>query len=130
VVTASHTPVLLVVAPHPASPEEAQRRQQLANAGVTLLPAASHREALATLAQRGVHHLLVEGGAGLASQLLHRAAVDRLVIFQGSVILGRGALPAFDPLPGQRAAEAPRLRRVTSRTFGDDVMTVYAVSEL
>lgn len=128
--TAREIPVVLVVAPEAASPEEVQRRRQLAAAGVTVLPAHSHDEALAQLATRGVRHLLVEGGASLASRLLKASLVHRLVIFQGSVILGHGALPAFDPLPGRRAGEAPRMRRVTSTAFGDDVMTVYAVSEL
>lgn len=128
--TAREVPVLLVVAPEAVSRDEAQRRRQLAAAGVTLLPAHSHEEALVLLADRGVRHLLVEGGASLASQLVTGSLVHRLVIFEGSVILGHGALPAFDPLPGRRAGDAPRMRRVTSRAFGDDVMTVYAVSEL
>jgi len=77
-----------------------------------------------------VRHLLVEGGAGVASELVGTNQVDRLIIFQGSVILGAGALPAFAGLGPRSVAEAVRLRVLARRAIGDDLMTTYAVSEL
>jgi len=97
-------------------------------AGVEVYAAGSLAEALRLLGTRGVRHLLVEGGATLASSLLAAGLVDRLVTFQAPVILGAGALSAFVALPSQRAEQAPRFRVVERKALGADLMTVYAVS--
>ena len=73
-------------------------------------------------------HLLVEGGAMLASALMQAGFVDRLITFQAPVILGAGGLPAFAALPAQAARTAPRLRIIARREYGADLMTTYAVS--
>ena len=127
--TARNVPVLLVTSPEPADAEESARRRALDEHGVTLLPAESLPAALTALRERGVRHLLVEGGAGLASDFVGANLVDRLIIFQGSVILGSGALPAFAALPPRTVADAVRWRVVSRRTFGDDLMTIFAVSD-
>ena len=97
--------------------------------GVRCLAAPTLRDQLALLRQAGIHHLLVEGGAGLAGGLLTAEMVDRLVIFQAPVLLGAGALAAFGGV--ELAATAPgelpgRWQVVSDRAFGDDRMTVYA----
>lgn len=69
--------------------------------------------------------MLVEGGAGLSAALLAAGMVDRLIIFQSPVLLGEGALPAFGGAPG-----IERLRVIERRELGDDLMSLYAVSEL
>ncbi|WP_411279895.1 bifunctional diaminohydroxyphosphoribosylaminopyrimidine deaminase/5-amino-6-(5-phosphoribosylamino)uracil reductase RibD [Gemmatimonas sp.] len=97
-------------------------------AGVAVNAVGSAAEALRQLGTRGVRHLLVEGGATLASSLLEAGLVDRLVIFQAPVILGAGALSAFAAFPSQRAGLAPRFRVVERKALGADLMTVYAVS--
>lgn len=121
-------PVIVVVNETPVDPAERSRREALRTAGVTLLPAKALVGALQALHAQGVHHLLVEGGAGLASSLVGTNLVDRLVIIQGPVILGGGALPAFAALPRQTVAQAARWRVIARRSFGDDLMTTYAVS--
>ena len=94
----------------------------------------AHREAGAghghALAARGVHALLVEGGAGLAGALLGHRLVDRLVIFQAPVVLGAGALPAFGSAPPAPAGEAPRLRLLARRAVADDLVSTYALHDL
>jgi diaminohydroxyphosphoribosylaminopyrimidine deaminase / 5-amino-6-(5-phosphoribosylamino)uracil reductase len=95
---------------------------------VALLPSGSLDDALSKLRRDfGVRSLLVEGGAGLAGALWAADLVDRLIIFQAPVVLGRGALAAFGEAPGARAEGARRLPIVERRTFDDDLMTVYAV---
>ncbi|MGI8546667.1 MAG: bifunctional diaminohydroxyphosphoribosylaminopyrimidine deaminase/5-amino-6-(5-phosphoribosylamino)uracil reductase RibD [Gemmatimonadaceae bacterium] len=82
--------------------------------------------ALRQLRSRGVESLLVEGGSGLASELLDGDLVDRLVIFQAPIVLGRGALHAFAGAEPRTARAARRLRVLKRQEFGDDLMTIYA----
>jgi diaminohydroxyphosphoribosylaminopyrimidine deaminase/5-amino-6-(5-phosphoribosylamino)uracil reductase len=118
--TARETPVLVVCwAPDPA------HAAALEHAGVELLHAATLDQALRALKGRGVHSIMVEGGATLASSLLQGALVDRLVIFRAPLLLGAGSVPAFAGLPATRVTDAPRWRIVRSARLGDDEMTVY-----
>ena len=119
--TARDVPVAVVChRPDPA------RAAALEGAGVTLIEAATAREALVALRARGVRSLLVEGGATLAAAFIRDALVDRLVIFRAPLVLGAGSLNAFGTVEPVRAADAPRWRLVESRRFEDDEMTVYA----
>ena len=118
---AHEVPVVAVCwAPEPA------HAAALEHTGVTLLHAATPRDALVALRERGVRSLLVEGGATLASALLQEALVDRLIIFRAPLVLGGGALSAFGSVPPTRAEEAPRWRLLRTRRFEDDEMSVYA----
>jgi diaminohydroxyphosphoribosylaminopyrimidine deaminase/5-amino-6-(5-phosphoribosylamino)uracil reductase len=106
-----------------------ENEKRLATQGVSVVHADSLQDALAALREKGVRHLLLEGGATLASAFLAAGLVDRLIIFQAPVILGSGALPAFAAAPSAKADEAPRLRVVSRRELGPDLMTTYAVSK-
>jgi diaminohydroxyphosphoribosylaminopyrimidine deaminase/5-amino-6-(5-phosphoribosylamino)uracil reductase len=118
---AREVPVVAVCwAPEPA------HAAALEHTGVTLLHAATSRDALVALRERGVRSLLVEGGATLASALLQEALVDRLIIFRAPLVLGGGALNAFGSVPPTRADAAPRWRLLRTRRFEDDEMSVYA----
>jgi diaminohydroxyphosphoribosylaminopyrimidine deaminase/5-amino-6-(5-phosphoribosylamino)uracil reductase len=121
--TAAQIPTVVVT--NGSAPE---REGHLARLGVDVLRADSLPEALHALRTRGVRHLLVEGGAALASSFLADGVVDRLIIFQAPVILGSGALSAFAMVPATTAEQAPRLRVVARRELGPDLMTIYAVS--
>ena len=101
---------------------------QLHEAGAVVMSVDSLRQALTCLRARGVTHLLVEGGATLASAFMAAGFVDRLITFQAPVLLGAGALAAFTSLPAQNADTAPRYRVVSRKTLGSDLMTTYAVS--
>lgn len=120
--TARDVPVL-VMAHDPDPAYEATLNEM----GVELIPAASLGEALRALRARGVHSILVEGGARLAGALMFDGFVDRLVVFTAPVVLGAGALNAFLLAPAQRAEQAERMRIVQRQAFGDDLMTVYAL---
>ena len=122
--SAKDVPVLIVV-----DPAHANASANLARQGVGVIEASTLRHALRSLRHRAVHHLLVEGGAGLASAFLADGFVDRLVIFQAPVVLGAGALAAFAAFPAQSAAIAPTFRVVSRAVFGRDLKTVYAISQ-
>jgi len=118
---ASQAPVVVVCwAPEPA------HAAALEHTGVTLLHAATTRDALVALRERGLRSVLVEGGAALASAFLQDALVDRLIIFRAPLVLGAGALNAFGAVPPTRVDEAQRWRLIRSQRFEDDEMTVYA----
>jgi diaminohydroxyphosphoribosylaminopyrimidine deaminase/5-amino-6-(5-phosphoribosylamino)uracil reductase len=101
----------------------------LAQLGVEGLPARDLGDALRKLKDRGLHSLMVEGGAGLAASFLASGFVDRLVIFQAPIILGSGSLNAFSGIAGQTAEEAPRFRVLHSAQLENDIMTTYAVEK-
>lgn len=83
--------------------------------------------ALHDLHARGVRSLLVEGGAGLASEMIDAGVVDRLIIFQAPIILGRGALHAFANATPRTVRTASRLHVLRRQELGDDLMTTYAL---
>jgi diaminohydroxyphosphoribosylaminopyrimidine deaminase/5-amino-6-(5-phosphoribosylamino)uracil reductase len=119
--TARDIPVFVLCwAPEPA------HAAALEHLGITLIHAATARDALIALRERGVRSLLVEGGATLAVALVQDALVDRLVIFRAPLVLGAGSLNAFGTAAAVRAADARRWRLIESRRFGEDEMTVYA----
>ncbi len=102
--------------------------EPLRSQGVEIIPSKTHADALEKLRARSIRSVLVEGGAGLAAQLLEQKLVDRLVIFQAPLLLGDGSLAAFGGLTAARARELGNLRIVSRRNIGDDVVTTYDVS--
>ena len=105
------------------------RLAALHNAGADVFEAETLDQALMALRSFDVHHLMVEGGARLARDFLRQGLVDRLVIFQSQLTLGPGALRPFDGPPEAFEAVLSGLPVVRREHFGDDVMTVYAMSE-
>jgi len=122
--TASETPVILFHGE--GASDLSDRVTRLRALGVECQTAPALGDAMTILRARGVQHLMVEGGAGLASAFLHADLVDRLIMFQAPVILGTGALAAFAELPALAAAGAPRWRVLAREVLGDDLMTTYA----
>jgi len=105
------------------------RLAALHNSGADVFEAESLTDALAALRSFDVYHLMVEGGAKLARQFLKENLVDRLVIFQSPVTLGPEALHPFDGSPEAFTARIAGFPIVRQEKFGDDEMTVYAISE-
>lgn len=94
--------------------------------GVEVLIARGVPESLVLLRERGIRSILVEGGAVIAGVLLEEGLVDRLVLVQAPIILGRGSTHAFALAPAMRGADAVRWRVVSREVFGDDIATTYA----
>jgi diaminohydroxyphosphoribosylaminopyrimidine deaminase/5-amino-6-(5-phosphoribosylamino)uracil reductase len=76
---------------------------------------------LGKLGERGVTHLLVEGGAAVHTAFLSAGLVDRLALFLAPKILG-GGLPWVDGPGPSRMADALSLEGVEIRRVGDDVV--------
>ena len=97
--------------------------------GVEVITAPDLEAALVQLRARGIRSLFVEGGAHIAGSFLEQSLVDRLIIFRSQVAVGR-ALGAFDFAPTGFADSLARTRIVDQRSFGDDIMTIYALQEV
>jgi diaminohydroxyphosphoribosylaminopyrimidine deaminase/5-amino-6-(5-phosphoribosylamino)uracil reductase len=113
-------PVLVFGAHHDPSYEHALR-----SLGVEVLSASSLTEALEQLRARGVQSLLVEGGASLVASFLEANAVDRMILFQAPIVLGKGSLPAFGEV-SVPTMDGLRFHPIHSERIGDDAMTVFA----
>lgn len=78
---------------------------------------------LADLGRREITALLVEGGGELAAALLRAGVVDRVLLFVAPLILGgRGSRPAVGGPDPARLADALRVRDVTVRRIGADLL--------
>jgi diaminohydroxyphosphoribosylaminopyrimidine deaminase/5-amino-6-(5-phosphoribosylamino)uracil reductase len=127
--TAREIPTL-VVTTRRLGPGTEDRARALEAEGVRVVRAASLGDALRKLRANGIASMLVEGGARLAASLLAEGVVDRLIIFQAPVVLGPGSVRAFADLPGARSPDTQRLEVLDRTTFGDDLMTVYALNPI
>lgn len=119
--TTDEAPVLVFAAPD--APD--RRAAALRDAGVTVERVPDLAAALVALRQRGVGHLLCEGGGHVAGALLADGLVDHLAILQSPLALGAGAVPAFSGEVA-RLAQAPACFRVAAhRRLGPDLLTQY-----
>lgn len=124
VTTARETPTVVFAHRPPVT-----RLAALHNAGVDVFEAEDLPQALEALRGFDVQHLLVEGGARLASEFLRQKLVDRLIIFRSPTDLDDNALSPFANLNGDYRdwlSSLPVVRRVE---FGEDVMSAYALHE-
>ena len=127
VATARETPTWVLARPD----ADADRRRALAESGVEVLEVSGESlgvdpaEALATLAQRGITRLLVEGGAQLAAALLRADLVDRLVWFHAPAVMGGDGWPAAQGFGITDLAGMPRFVRTATRPVGEDVMSEF-----
>lgn len=115
--TANEVPVWIVCAPQ-ADPA---RREVLEQRGIALVEAEDLRQGFRALRERGIGSAFVEGGAGIAGELLREGMVDRLTLFYAPVLLGAEALSPFT-LEGWQLGEAPRWRRFRTAAFGPDTL--------
>ncbi|HJP61561.1 MAG TPA: bifunctional diaminohydroxyphosphoribosylaminopyrimidine deaminase/5-amino-6-(5-phosphoribosylamino)uracil reductase RibD [Gemmatimonadaceae bacterium] len=122
--TARETPTVVFAHRPPVT-----RLAALYNAGVDVFEAEDLRQALEALRGFGVEHLLVEGGARVASEFLREKLVDRLVIFQSPIELEGNALSPFANLNGDYREWLSHLPVVSRAEFGEDVMSTYALHE-
>ena len=75
----------------------------------------------------GVNHILLESGPTLASAMLHACMLDELMIYQGPSLLGAGKNFVAD-LGALTLDHAMKMPRVSTETFGDDVKSIYRIT--
>lgn len=94
----------------------ASRREALMAADVEVLETSSLADLLATLADRGMSELLVEGGARVAKAFLEAGLVDRILLFESPVVVGEGGVES--PL---KRADIPEEFTIVGKTaYGPD----------
>lgn len=78
----------------------------------------------ARCAREGMLHVLVEGGAEIATSLIHHRLVDAVRLYTAPLVIGSsGSLAWALDLGPTRLTAVPRLRILEARVSGDDVMT-------
>jgi diaminohydroxyphosphoribosylaminopyrimidine deaminase/5-amino-6-(5-phosphoribosylamino)uracil reductase len=77
---------------------------------------------LARLGERGVTHLLVEGGAATHARFLEAGLVDRVAVFVAPKLAGADGVPFFAARGPARMADALALSDVQIERVGDDVL--------
>ena len=98
------------------------------NAAPTKVIASKDLEVIAAeLLATGVNHILLESGPTLASAMLHDCMLDELMIYQGPSLLGAGKNFVAD-LGAVTLDHAMSMPRVSTETFGDDVKSVYRIT--
>jgi diaminohydroxyphosphoribosylaminopyrimidine deaminase/5-amino-6-(5-phosphoribosylamino)uracil reductase len=80
------------------------------------------RDLLAKLAERGVTHLLVEGGAHVHARFLEEGLVDRVAVFVAPKLAGGDGVPLLAGRGPARMADALRLDEVQVERVGEDVL--------
>ncbi|GAB49554.1 bifunctional diaminohydroxyphosphoribosylaminopyrimidine deaminase/5-amino-6-(5-phosphoribosylamino)uracil reductase RibD [Mobilicoccus pelagius] len=101
-----------------ALPADARLRDGAAT--TLLLPTRDPAVALAALTERGVRHVLLEGGGHLAAAFLREGFVDEVVAYLAPALLGAGT-PCLADLGITTIGDAARLRVTDVRLVGDDV---------
>lgn len=117
-VLASGAPGDVIMVTSPAMRDAAPARiAAFEAAGATMVAAASLAEALGQLARRGIHSLLVEGGATLHRACWEAGVVDRVHLIVTPHRLGPSGVPLFGGWPVPWA----QLRERTTVACGADV---------
>ncbi|WFN87006.1 bifunctional diaminohydroxyphosphoribosylaminopyrimidine deaminase/5-amino-6-(5-phosphoribosylamino)uracil reductase RibD [Agrobacterium pusense] len=92
------------------------RRQLLTDAGVEILEAPTLENLLHILADSGMSELLVEGGAFAAKSFLEAGLVDRIMLFESPVVIGKGGIET----PLSRADIEGDYALISETTYGPD----------
>ena len=78
------------------------------------------KEVLAQLWDRGIRHVLVEGGAQLASEFIAKGIFDEILIYQAPLLVG-GANVAVTDIGIETMQKALELSFTEVKRLGDDV---------
>ena len=110
-----------------AAPPERVQALRDAGAEVVVLPERAGRVDLGALMDelgaRGALNVLIEGGGGLVAGALEAGVVDRMLLFYAPLIIGgEDAVAGVAGAGVARVADAPKLRDVTTRRVGDDLL--------
>jgi diaminohydroxyphosphoribosylaminopyrimidine deaminase/5-amino-6-(5-phosphoribosylamino)uracil reductase len=108
---------------------DSSRRGALEDAGAEILACRESdgrvdlEDLLGKLGARGVQSVLLEGGRELAGSALRSGIIDKFLLFYAPKLLGtEGGLGLCGGAGPDRMADAFRLRDVTVRRFGEDIL--------
>jgi len=122
------SPGEIVIATTDRCPHDRQTAWKEAGAEVVVLGATDGgvdlHALVAELARRSWLEVMCEGGAELATSLLRAGIADRLELYHGAVLVGRGG-PDIGELDVVTLSAAPRYRLVTHERLGNDLRAVY-----
>ncbi len=88
------------------------------------------REAMRLLAERGINHLLLEGGGTLAANCLKNHFVDEIIWFHAPKIIGGDGKPSVAAMKINSLLKVNRLELISSRQYGEDIFTRYRCSDV
>lgn len=132
-VVKDQTAKTIVLTTNQASIEQIMRLNAL---GVEVIkcgdgPRVDLRKAMATMTEREIGSILLEGGGRLNGAMLEAGLVDKIVLYLAPKIVGGADAPGAFALGGfDRMADAIALERVTMERIGDDCcITGYPRSE-
>ncbi len=74
------------------------------------------------LAERGITRLMVEGGAAVATSLLHADLIDEVILLRGGKPIGDDGVPPLQGLPLTALTQAPQFKPLASEKLGDDTL--------
>lgn len=80
---------------------------------------------LATLADRNITSVLIEGGGRVAASFVKAGLVDVIEWFRAPVLLGHEGRPAVADLGFDRLSDTPRFKRLAVSPLGDDLWERY-----
>ena len=79
------------------------------------------------LGARGIHQVMIEGGAQLQSSMMRAGAVNELEIHYGAKMLGASAQPWAQLPIAETITEATEMKLVDVHQYGDDICARYVV---
>ncbi len=104
---------------------------RLTNAGVRVIEVGAVegridvRAAMRALDGLGLSPIMVEGGGQVAASFLAAGLVDTIEWFRAPIVLGGEGRPAVAGFALQSLADAPRFRRLSVETLGEDLWERY-----
>lgn len=115
---------VIVAATKKSSPE---KRKKFLERGITVLLFDGNRvsinQLIETLGKQMITSILVEGGAETIGSFFDAKLVDKAYVFYAPIIIGgKHALSAIGGKGVDAISNAIRLRRITRRYFGDDIL--------
>lgn len=110
--------------------EQCANEQRLRDTGAEVIRAAEREqgkldlvEVLAILAQKGLMHVLIEGGSSILGSVFDQKLLDHIAVFIAPKLIGGACAPS--PLGGrglEAMADALRLRQVRTLVIGGDIL--------
>jgi diaminohydroxyphosphoribosylaminopyrimidine deaminase / 5-amino-6-(5-phosphoribosylamino)uracil reductase len=111
------------------SNKEKYKKYQILN-NVEILFYSNLPELLSKLTKIGINSILIEGGSKIAASFLKENLIDEIIHVQSSKILGGDAINAINNLNLNSLTESFNFRKINSRNFADDQITIYGKSHL